>query len=160
MKWIKKIFPWFVFISLFALVIIGFATKDKLNQFLSQSMVQNASPEIINSGDAIVDSLFNYKQNGLTYEITFLEFGSRGCTACKKMEKVMDEIRIKHSNKVNVVFLNILQPESQTLMKYYGIVAIPTQVLLNKKGEEFFRHTGYFSTQELTKKIISHGTIK
>jgi thioredoxin 1 len=37
-------------------------------------------------------------------------------------------------------------------MKYYGIAAIPTQVLLDKTGKEFFRHTGYLSTKEL----ISH----
>ena len=38
-------------------------------------------------------------------------------------------------------------------MKYYGIAAIPTQVLLNKEGKEFFRHTGFYSTEELGKQI-------
>lgn len=51
----------------------------------------------------------------------------------------------------NVVFMNILQTENQAMMKYYGVAAIPTQVLLDKNGEEFFRHTGYFSFKDLKK---------
>ncbi|MBI9066575.1 MAG: thioredoxin family protein [Salinivirgaceae bacterium] len=157
---LKKILSWFVFVCLFLLIIIGFATKDKLTQYLSESIAKNASPEIIKSGDALIDSLFNYSMNDFNYEVTFLEFGAKGCTACRKMETVMDEVREKYPNMVNVVFLNILLPESQTLMKYYGIAAIPTQVLLDKNGKEFFRHTGYLSTPELTKTIINDDSIK
>jgi hypothetical protein len=36
-------------------------------------------------------------------------------------------------------------------MKYFGIASIPTQVLLNKTGKEFFRHTGYYSAEELVR---------
>lgn len=36
-------------------------------------------------------------------------------------------------------------------MKYFGVAAIPTQVLLDKEGKEFFRHSGYYSTEELDK---------
>ena len=34
-------------------------------------------------------------------------------------------------------------------MKYYGIAVIPTQVLLDKQGKEFFRHSGFISTGDL-----------
>ena len=156
----KKVLPWIIFILLFALLIIGFSIKDNMNSYLSELMQKQASPEIILSGNALIDSLYNYSANGLKYEITFLEFGASGCSACKRMESVMEEIQSKYSNRVNVVFLNILKPESQILMKLYGIAAIPTQVLLNSEGEEFFRHTGYFSTSELTIKIVHHDTIK
>lgn len=150
----KRVLPWFVFISLILLIIIGLASRDKLNQYLSKSIVNNASPKTINLGDALVDSLYNYSANGEKYEITFLEFGATRCVACRKMESVLEEVKQKYSNKVNVVFLNILKPENQMLMKYYGIAAIPTQVLLDKNGKGFFRHTGYFSTADLEKEII------
>ena len=68
--------------------------------------------ELTSSGEALVDSLYNYTKNGGTYEVTFLEFGSTGCPACKRMESVMDEVRQKYPEKVNVVFLNILKPEN------------------------------------------------
>jgi len=146
---IKKVLPWFVFISLILLIIIGLASKDKLNQYLSKTMVKNAAPQTLSGGAAFVDSAYNYSKNGLHYEITFLEFGATGCVACRNMESVMEEVKQKYPDKVNVVFLNILKPESQNLMKLYGIAAIPTQVLLNKTGKEYYRHTGFLSSDEL-----------
>jgi thioredoxin 1 len=68
----------------------------------------------------------------------------------EKWRALWEEVKLKYPNKVNVVFLNILKPENQTLMKYYGIAAIPAQVLLNKEGVEFYRHTGYIDTKYLS----------
>jgi thioredoxin 1 len=146
---VKKVLPWIIFILLFALLIIGFSLKDNMNSYLSELMQKQASPEITLSGNALIDSLYNYSENDLNYEITFLEFGAKGCSACKRMESVLEEIQSKYTNRVNVVFLNVLKPESQNLMKLYGIAAIPTQVLLDKTGKEYYRHTGYISTEEL-----------
>lgn len=125
------------------------AYKDELTNLASTSIKSQAGSEIQKSESAYVDSAFNYAKNGLSYEVTFLEFGSKGCSACKRMEGVMSEIRATYPDKVNVVFVNILLPENQRLMKYYGIAVIPTQVLLDKEGEEFFRHTGYISANDL-----------
>lgn len=129
--------------------VLLFAFKDKLNSYASKVIQTQAGFDIQNSESAFIDSAYNYTKNGLSYNFTFLEFGAKGCSACKRMETVMNEISTKYVNEVNVVFINILLPENHRLMKYYGIAAIPTQVLLNKEGKEFFRHTGYYSTNEV-----------
>ena len=147
---IKKVLPWFVLVLLVALLIVGYSMKDSMNNYTSELMKQQASPEIISSGEALVDSLYNYPDNGQPYKITFLEFGAKGCSACKRMEKIMEQTRSAYSSKVNVVFYNVLKPEGQNLMKMYGIAAIPTQILLDKQGKEFFRHTGFISFDELS----------
>lgn len=116
-------------------------------------MQSQASPEINKSSMAIIDSLYNYSANGSEFQLTFIEFGAIGCSACTRMEEVLEEIKIKYPQKVNVVFMNVLLPENQPLMKYYGIAAIPTQVLLYKNGLEYFRHTGYYSFEALQKEI-------
>jgi len=116
-------------------------------------MQAQAGSEIKISESAFIDSAYNYTKNRLSYEVTFLEFGSKGCSACKRMETVMNEIRTKYPNRVNVIFANIMLPANQRLMKYYGVAAIPTQVFLNKDGKEFFRHTGYYSTEELIRNL-------
>lgn len=126
-----------------------FALKDNLTDFASKSIKAQSNIETQKAESAYIDSAYNYLSNGLAYEVTFLEFGAKGCSACKRMEEVMDEIRTQYPKQVNVVFLNILLPESQRLMKFYGIAVIPTQVLLDKEGKEYFRHTGYFSVEEL-----------
>ena len=66
--------------------------KDSMNSYLSKMIKEQASPDLIRSGKIMVDSLFYYTAINLTYEITFLEFGSKGCSACKRMEGVMEEI--------------------------------------------------------------------
>ena len=86
---IKKVLPWLVFVLLMALLIVGYFMKDRMNNFTSKLMRQQASPEVAASGEALIDSLYNYSRNGQAYEITFLEFGAKGCSACKRMEKVI-----------------------------------------------------------------------
>lgn len=146
-------------INLFALTLIIFffiflfIFKEKLNNVASKAILKQVGAEITNSGLAYVDSLYNYQKNNSDYQITFLEFGSTGCVACKRMETVIKEIDEKYSSTVNVVFLNVSLPKNQNLMKYFGIAAIPTQVLLDKRGEEFFRHIGFYSTKSLSNQI-------
>ena len=154
---LKRVLPWIIFGFLLVLFVVGYSFKDSMNRHISKMMRDQTSPEIKKEGSNIVDSLYNYSVNGLEYQITFLEFGAKGCAACKRMESVLDEIRNVYTQKVNVVFLNVLLPENQTLMKYYGIATIPTQVLLDKNGKEYFRHTGYYSFEELEKEINDTG---
>ena len=65
----------------------------------------------------------------------------------------MDDIRQEYPLKVKVVFVNVLLPENHAQMLYFGVATIPTQVLLDKKGEEYYRHTNYLSFDELRKKF-------
>lgn len=149
MKGFIRLIPLFFFISLALLIIIGLASRDKLNQYLSKSMKQAVPHVVLEAAAEYVDSAYNYTRNEMTYQITFLEFGSTGCSACRKMEDVMMETVAKYPNRVNVVFWNVTEPKSQMLMKYYGVVAIPTQILLNNEGEEFYRHIGFIKASKL-----------
>lgn len=112
-------------------------------------MAEQASTETKKTMAQIVDSSFNYQKNRKAFKITFLEFGATGCISCRKMELVMKEVREKYQQTVNVRFYNVMLPENQKFMQYYGIAAIPIQVLLDNRGKEFFRHTGFYSFEEL-----------
>ncbi len=149
----QKFFTYLFLIFTLLFFVLLFTFKDKLNSYASKAIQAQAGSEIQSTGSALIDSSYNYAKNGLGFEVTFLEFGSKGCSACKRMESVMREISAQYPDRVNVVFINILKPENQRLMKYYGIASIPTQILLNKEGKEFFRHTGYYSTIELIKEF-------
>jgi len=81
--------------------------------------------------------------------MTFLEVSAKGFPAGKRMESVMAEISKKYQ-KPATLFQNFLKLESQILVKYFGVVSIPTQLLLDKDGNKFFRHSGYISTEDLT----------
>jgi thioredoxin 1 len=146
---IKELLPIFGVVATVLFLILLFTFKDKLNQLSSELVQSQASSEVISNASAYVDSAFNYSKYPSSYQATFLEFGATGCSACRQMESVMEEVKKQYPEKVNVVFLNILKPESQTLMKYFGVAAIPTQLLLDKEAKEFFRHNGFYSTEEL-----------
>ncbi len=152
---IKKIFPWIVFVAFFVLLIIGFSSKDEMNKYASSMMQKQASAATIHSGENLIDSLYNYTQSNLDYQITFLEFGSTGCSACKRMESVMQTIQTEYPHQVQVVFRNVSEKENLELMKYYGIASIPTQIFLDEMGEEIFRHSGFFSENEIKNKVLN-----
>lgn len=95
--------------------------------------------------------LYNYVKNGDEYTYTFLEFGSVGCAECKRMQDVMEEIKAQNIGSVNVVFINVADLTHKELVQFYGIAAIPTQILLDRSGKEYFRHTGYIERAELQK---------
>lgn len=130
-----------------------FSQQEKLRKYISKEISLQADTNLQKTLSRHIDSLYNYSTNHQEFELTFLEFGAEGCVACRKMEFVLDEVRQAYPGNVKVVFLNILKLENQAMMKYYGVVVIPTQVLLDKKGEEYFRHTGYFSFDNLRKEL-------
>lgn len=123
--------------------------KDSLTEAASKAVKSQASTEVVSGVSAYIDSAYNYTKNNEPYQYTFLEFGATGCSACKRMEAVMDDIRQEYPLKVKVVFVNVLLPENHAQMLYYGVAAIPTQVLLDIEGKEYFRHTGFYSTSEI-----------
>lgn len=152
-KSMKKILVWLPLVLLILFFVGLYFLRDTANDFASEMIRKQIDAETESTGSLYVDSAFNYQKNLQGFEITFLEFGATGCAACKRMEIVMSEIESKYPKRVKVVFLNVLLPEHQILMKYFGVAAIPTQILLDHEGIEFFRHSGYYSTNDLEKSM-------
>ncbi len=147
----KKLLPVILVVLLLAVLIFGYIEKNNLNSFISDKIQEQSVNSI--SVEQSIQKRFNYLQNEMDYDFTFLEFSSTGCTICKQMEPVLEEIRNSGKVKVNVVFLHIMKSENLDLMKYYGISAVPMQILLDKQGKEFFRHYGFISSDELYQKF-------
>lgn len=157
----KKKYSAIILIALpISLLVLLFIFKGKLEKYTSEAIGSTVTTAEFQKMDVKVDSLYNYARNKEIYQLTFLEFGAKGCVACRKMEYVLDEVRKEYPEEIKVEFLNILKAENQPMMKHFGVVAIPTQVLLDKNGIEFFRHTGYYSFDDLREefnvKLISN----
>jgi thioredoxin 1 len=146
---VKGIFNLILVVLGVGIFVALFLFKGSMNNLVSKKMAEQAGDETKKTIAQVVDSAYNYQKNGKAYKITFLEFGATGCISCRKMELVMKEVREKYQETVNVIFYNVLLPENQDFMKCYGIAAIPTQVLLDPSGREIFRHTGYYSFDDL-----------
>ncbi|MGB8491512.1 MAG: thioredoxin family protein [Bacteroidales bacterium] len=95
--------------------------------------------------------------NKVKYKVTFIELGSVRCIPCQQMQPVMKSIREKYPTQVNVVFHDVWTEAGSPFAKQFGIEAIPTQVFLDKDGEEFYRHVGFFPEEELVKVLKQKG---
>ena len=151
----KKIWSVILAVFLLILLIVGFFSRTTLNNFISQKMKEQAGTKTTLSVEKQIDTKYNYLQNKQIFEFTLLEFGSTGCNICKQMEPVLEEIRKQKNPKVNVVFLNIMHPENLEMMKYFGISAVPMQILLDNSGSEFFRNYGFITVEKLNKELVS-----
>lgn len=99
---------------------------------------------------------------GLTFgqskpKVTFIELGSVNCIPCKQMQPVMKAIEAKYGEQVKVVFYDVWTKEQRPYAEKYGIKLIPTQVFLNEKGKEFFRHEGFYPEKEIDKLLQGKG---
>ncbi|MCK5078258.1 MAG: thioredoxin family protein, partial [Calditrichia bacterium] len=89
--------------------------------------------------------------------VTFVELGSVNCIPCKQMQPVMRAIEEKYGEQVKVVFYDVWKPEQKKYAQEYKIKLIPTQVFLDKEGNEFFRHEGFFPEAEIDKILQKKG---
>jgi len=90
-------------------------------------------------------------------KVTFVELGSVGCIPCDKMQPIMKEIEEEYKGQVKVIFHDVKTAEGNPYIKEFGIRAIPTQVFLDKDGNEYFRHLGFFAKDELIKILKMQG---
>ncbi len=99
----------------------------------------------------------DHKNQGKNYLVTFVELGSIRCIPCRKMVPIMKEIEEEFGDQVKVVFHDVWTDAGKPFAAKYQIRLIPTQVFLDRKGKEYFRHEGYFPKEELVKVLKTKG---
>jgi thiol-disulfide isomerase/thioredoxin len=135
--------------------------KSQIKQYLAQQKQQEAVQEHIRTlGDRMairVDRAWTQAQAKRAMENpvdkarasgkpTMVEFGAEGCGPCDMMTPILETLRKKYGDKVNIVFLPVR--EEQLLASRYGIRSIPVQGFYDKDGKEIFRHTGFLPQEK------------
>jgi thioredoxin 1 len=87
--------------------------------------------------------------------VTFIEIGADRCIPCIQMQPIMKEIAEQYADRVQVVFYDVWK--DPTPARKYGIQLIPTQVFVDQKGKEIFRHVGFFAKDEIVELLKKHG---
>ena len=82
-------------------------------------------------------------------KVTFVELGSVRRVPCRKMQPVMKSIEKKYGKQIKVIFYDVWTEKNRTKAREYNIKVIPTQVFLDEKGKEFFRHEGFYPESEI-----------
>lgn len=84
-----------------------------------------------------------------------LDLGADMCVPCRMMAPILEELSKEYKGKLVVEFIDVWKnPEAA---RKYGIRVIPTQIFFDEKGEEFFRHEGYYSKDDILRKFRDQG---
>ncbi|MCF8142404.1 MAG: thioredoxin family protein [Deltaproteobacteria bacterium] len=86
---------------------------------------------------------------------TLVEFGAAGCVPCDMMQPILDKLRKKFHDTLNVVFVHVR--ENQLLGARFGIRSIPVQAFFDRNGKEVFRHVGFYAEEEVLKQLARLG---
>jgi len=87
--------------------------------------------------------------------ITFIELGADRCIPCKAMQPIMKEIAEAYADRVQVVFYDVWKDPAPA--RKYRIQLIPTQIFVDQKGNEIFRHVGLFPKEEILALLKKNG---
>jgi len=89
------------------------------------------------------------------HKITFIELGSVNCIPCREMQPIMKDIAERFPDQVLVVFYDVWKNPAPA--QHYRIQLIPTQVFLDERGNELFRHVGVFAKEDILNFLKGHG---
>lgn len=84
-----------------------------------------------------------------------VDFGASGCVPCDMMAPIIEELQVTLKEKCTILFTDVRI--YQVLSARYQISGIPTQIFFDQEGKEVFRHTGFFSKEEILDKLAELG---
>jgi len=144
--------------------------RGSIEGYLIQQKRQNAVSEYVNNLENLKDIRINSRWVENHYALamdnpvdrakrsgkpTMVEFGAVGCIPCDRMQPILDKLRKRYPNRLNVVFVNVR--ENQIIGARFGIRSIPVQVFYDRTGKEVFRHVGFFAETEVHNQLKTMG---
>lgn len=101
---------------------------------------------------AIVITIALTMEKNSNYDIvedayTLIGLGSSTCGPCVQLQPVLESMRKKYKNKINILYYDIYTSDrGEELANYNQISTIPTLIYLDREGNEVYRSAG-FKTQ-------------
>ncbi len=86
-----------------------------------------------------------------------VEFGGERCIPCMQMQPILQDFQVALKGKATVH--NFWIQEHPDVARRHRIIAMPTQVIFNPRGEEVFRHMGYFPPGEFQQALRQLGIL-
>ncbi|QRR00667.1 thioredoxin domain-containing protein [Dyadobacter sandarakinus] len=107
-------------------------------------------PVISTTGKGL--SLDEYQASLKSDKLVLVDFGSRYCPGCKKLDPVIDSIKTEQASQVKVIKIEAY--ENKSLVKELGVVGLPTLVLY-KNNEIVWQKKGGATKAEIETALSS-----
>ena len=79
-------------------------------------------------------------------------FKSPTCPPCRAMEPILEELSVEYAGKFIMEIVDVSLQENRSLAIQHSIQYIPTQIFYDADGKQLFRHTGFYSRQDILNK--------
>lgn len=76
-----------------------------------------------------------------------VDLGANKCIPCKRMAPILEALKVDYAGAVDVQVIDVWQ--NPAAGQPYKIRLIPTQVFFDRKGQERFRHEGFFAREDI-----------
>ncbi|HUV03590.1 MAG TPA: thioredoxin family protein [Armatimonadota bacterium] len=116
---------------------------------------QTAKDEMSHDQDVGKDVKTNESETAPAGVPRLVDVGATTCVPCKMMAPILEEIAREYQGKLIVEFVDI--SKNRSAVQRYRVRAIPTQVLYDENGREFFRHMGFYSKRDILAKFEDRG---
>lgn len=84
-----------------------------------------------------------------------LDLGATECVPCKMMQPVLAGLEKEYAGRLQVEFTDVWKEPA--VGQKHGVKAIPTQIFYDASGKEFFRHTGFYSKDQILAAFRDNG---
>lgn len=78
-----------------------------------------------------------------------VDFWSPTCPPCKAMLPILAELHEEYDHAFKLVKVDTSKPENRDLAIQNKIQYIPTQIFYDENGKQLFRHTGFYSKEDI-----------
>ncbi|MDI6801930.1 MAG: thioredoxin family protein [Thermodesulfovibrionales bacterium] len=100
----------------------------------------------------VEDQIEYSKKKGKTI---LIQIGADSCIPCVEMKDILQ--RVKEDYKDKIIIIDVNSPKEKELVQKLSISKIPTQIFIDKKANEYGRHEGYFSYEEISHTLKEMG---
>jgi thioredoxin 1 len=155
---LRKAFPVHILLIAFTLLSIALFTGcgDKKEKASDKQNAPQAGTEEIRSQSISEKEETVIKASDQAKLPKLIELGADKCIPCKMMAPILEELKSEYAGRLEVVFIDVWKnPEKG---REYGIRVIPTQILYDADGNEFYRHVGFFSKEDILKTYRKKGS--
>lgn len=79
-----------------------------------------------------------------------LDIGADNCIPCIKMAPILEQLEEDFAGRMEVQFIDAWKNRDEAAN--YGVRMIPTQIFFAPGGKELYRHTGFYSREDILTK--------
>lgn len=157
---LRKAFPAYItifIVILLSTLLITSCQGEKEKSSSSENALQKNQTE---AGETLSQSLSEEKGTVIRASEQarlpkLIDLGADKCIPCKMMAPMLEELKSEYAGKLEVVFIDVWKAPEKG--REYGIRMIPTQIFYDVDGNEFYRHVGFFSKEDILKTFREKG---